>query len=102
LDYLRRMGSPILARPMEVSRAILIARRLVIRVDALVWAFTELLVEPMPGWASFEFTRRQYEAAMAAREAAKPKPIEGVLAPGSVEYQIALQEGRIQPSRSIR
>ena len=33
------------------------------RVDALVWAFSELLVEPMPGEGLFEFYRQQAKAA---------------------------------------
>ena len=36
------------------------------RVDALVWAFSELLVEPMKGGNIFEFYRREAEA-LAAR-----------------------------------
>ena len=61
------------------------------RGDALVWAFYELLVEPIPGWGIYEATRRQAEALVAekaARLAARtPKPQP---APGSVEWQ-ALQ-----------
>jgi hypothetical protein len=55
------------------------------RVDALIWAFTDLLVEPMAGEGIFELYRQQ--AAKAAAEkaaAAKPKP--GPPAPGSVEW----------------
>jgi hypothetical protein len=37
------------------------------RVDALVWAITDLLVEQMKGWAIFELARRQYEAKSAAQ-----------------------------------
>jgi hypothetical protein len=37
------------------------------RVDALVWALTDLLVEPMPGEAMIEFYR------LRAREAAEKK-----------------------------
>jgi phage terminase large subunit-like protein len=36
------------------------------RVDALVWAFSELLVEPMKGGNIFELYRREAEA-LAAR-----------------------------------
>jgi hypothetical protein len=32
------------------------------RVDALVWATTELLIEPMKGFAIYELYRRQAEA----------------------------------------
>jgi hypothetical protein len=28
------------------------------RLDALVWGLTELLVEPMPQWGIFEYTRQ--------------------------------------------
>jgi hypothetical protein len=33
------------------------------RVDALVWALTELLVQPMESWGAFEAMRRQAEQA---------------------------------------
>jgi hypothetical protein len=57
------------------------------RIDALVWAFSELLVEPMAGYAAFELARLG-AAEVAARklaeaEARKPKPNP---APGSVEW----------------
>jgi phage terminase large subunit-like protein len=42
------------------------------RLDALVWAPTELLVEPKDSQGIFEFYRRQAEAARSAR-AAKPR-----------------------------
>src|SRR5262245_42687486 len=29
------------------------------RLDALVWGLTELLVEPMPHWGIFEYTRQE-------------------------------------------
>src|SRR5262249_59040858 len=32
------------------------------RLDALVWGLTELLVEPMPHWGIFEYTRQCAEA----------------------------------------
>ena len=57
------------------------------RVDALVWALTELLVEPMAGFASYELVRQAAAKIAAdkaaAAEAAKTKPMP---APGSVEY----------------
>ena len=31
------------------------------RLDALVWGLTELLVEPMPHWGIFEYTRQEAE-----------------------------------------
>jgi phage terminase large subunit-like protein len=37
------------------------------RLDALVWATTELLIEPMRGYAIFELYRRQAEALAAER-----------------------------------
>jgi predicted phage terminase large subunit-like protein len=54
------------------------------RVDALVWGFTDLLVEPMESQGIFELTRRQSEAL-----GAKVKPTgrpELTYAPGSSEY----------------
>jgi hypothetical protein len=59
------------------------------RADALVWAFTELLVEEISSWGIYETTRRKAEAVLqerkAARAAAIPKPEH---APGSLEYQL--------------
>ena len=47
------------------------------RCDALVWAFSELMVEPMASWGVYEATRRQAEALVKAKaaaiEAARPK-----------------------------
>jgi phage terminase large subunit-like protein len=37
------------------------------RVDALVWALTELLVTPMKGWGFYELMRQRYEAMKEAR-----------------------------------
>jgi phage terminase large subunit-like protein len=58
------------------------------RADALVWAFTELLVEEIASWGIYETTRRKAEAVVKARLAAteegRPKP---EAAPGSLEYQ---------------
>jgi phage terminase large subunit-like protein len=53
------------------------------RVDALVWAFSELLVEPMKGEGIFELYRREPEAAEQRR---KPQPTKTVYAPGSMEW----------------
>ena len=53
------------------------------RVDALVWAFSELLVEPMTGEGIFELARRNAEAAEQRR---KPQPAQSVPQPGSVEW----------------
>ena len=54
------------------------------RVDALVWAFSELLVEPMKGEGMFELARQQAEAAEQRR---KPQPTQPVPQPGSMEWQ---------------
>ena len=58
------------------------------RADALVWAFTELLVEQISDWGIYESTRRKAEAIERDRAAAiadgRPKPEP---APGSQEYQ---------------
>ena len=43
------------------------------RVDALVWALTDLLVEPMPGEAILEYYRRR------GREAAEKKAAEAAV-----------------------
>jgi hypothetical protein len=45
------------------------------RVDALVWAFSELLVEPMNGEGIFELYRRDAEA---AAQRSKPQPAQNV------------------------
>ena len=63
------------------------------RVDALVWGFSELLVEPMPSLGAFELAREQAEAVIARRraeeEARRPKPNPS---PGSVEHMRMIQE----------
>jgi len=63
------------------------------RVDALVWAFTELLVERMPGYAAYEIARERAEAVIEQRraeeEARRPKLIP---AKGSVEYMQLLKD----------
>ena len=53
------------------------------RVDALVWAFTELLVERMPGEGIYELYRQQ---AKAAAQPSKPQPAQTVPQPGSMEW----------------
>jgi len=53
------------------------------RVDALVWALTELLVERMPGEGIYEFYRQQAEA---AAQRSKPQPAQTVPQPGSMEW----------------
>ena len=67
------------------------------RADALVWAFTELLVEEILSWGIYETTRRKAEAVIRAREeaaaAARPKR---EYAPGSLEYQALHPEWKPQ------
>ena len=53
------------------------------RVDALVWAFSELLVEPMTGEGIFELARQRAEA---AEERRKTQPTQPVPQPGSMEW----------------
>jgi phage terminase large subunit-like protein len=52
------------------------------RVDALVWAFSELLVEPMKSEGIFELYRRNAEA---AEQRDKPQPTQTTWAIGSME-----------------
>ena len=54
------------------------------RVDALVWAFSELLVEPMESEGIFELYRQYAEE---AKQRDKPQPAKAVLAPGSMEWR---------------
>ena len=61
------------------------------RVDALVWAFSELLVEPMPGEGIYELYRQQAEAA-AQRD--KPQPAQTVWQPGSMEWLAEQKKSR--------
>jgi predicted phage terminase large subunit-like protein len=57
------------------------------RVDALVWAFTDLLVEPMASEGIYELYRRQAAAKAAAAAAAKQQSaLAPVPAPGSMEH----------------
>ena len=67
------------------------------RADALVWAFTELLVEEISSWGIYETTRRKAEAVIKAREeaaaAGRPKR---EYAPGSLEYQALHPEWKPQ------
>ena len=68
------------------------------RVDALVWAFSELMVEPMAGQGFYDLAREQAEAFEArkaqAEEAARIIPVYAV---GSLEY--AEQQRRIAEGR---
>ena len=56
--------------------------------DALVWAFSELLVEPMKGEGIYELYRQQ---AKAAAQPSQPQPAQTVPQPGSMEW-LAEQE----------
>jgi predicted phage terminase large subunit-like protein len=58
------------------------------RVDALVWAFTDLLVEQMASEGFFEWSR-QKAASLKPKAPPPPKP---VYAPGSVEYEMQQRE----------
>jgi predicted phage terminase large subunit-like protein len=53
------------------------------RLDALVWGLTELLVEPMPQWGIFEYTRQCAEAIRGPN----PSPPQPEYAIGCVEWQ---------------
>ena len=53
------------------------------RVDALVWAFSELLVEPMKGERIFERYRREAEE---AKQRCQPQPAQTVWQPGSMQW----------------
>jgi phage terminase large subunit-like protein len=59
------------------------------RVDALVWALTDLLVTPMANSGIFELYREQARQLAAANAKPTPKP---VYAPGSVEWEKQQQE----------
>jgi SAM-dependent methyltransferase len=63
------------------------------RVDALVWAFSELLVEPMESEGIYEFYRREAEAAEQRR---RPQPAKTVYAPGSMEWQAEQRRNRAE------
>ena len=56
------------------------------RVDALVWAFGELLVEPMKGEGIYELYHRHAEA---AAQRSQPQPAQTVPQPGSMEWREA-------------
>ena len=53
------------------------------RVDALVWAMSDLLVEPMPNEGHFGYMRQR----AAALKKPPPEPPKPVYAPGSLEYE---------------
>jgi phage terminase large subunit-like protein len=60
------------------------------RADALVWALTDLMLNPMKGWGAFEAAWMRVEELQAKKAAptsvsAQPQPV--VYQPGSVEWQ---------------
>ena len=55
------------------------------RVDALVWAFTDLLVAPMKGEGIFELYRQQ-AAAIAAKKVQREQKPAPMPQPGSMEW----------------
>ena len=61
------------------------------RLDALVWGLTELLVQPMPHWGIFEYTRQEAEK---LTNPAKRQAVEMTLAPGSVEWLESLKKSQ--------
>jgi predicted phage terminase large subunit-like protein len=67
------------------------------RVDSLTWAFSELLVEPMKGWAHFELMRQRAKALRAAKAPPPPPTAEELAAePQSVDearikFELSLQ-----------
>jgi hypothetical protein len=63
------------------------------RADALVWALTDLMLNPMKGWGAFEAARMRAEELKIKKEAPPaPKPV--VYQPGSVEWQAQQKLGR--------
>ena len=54
------------------------------RLDALVWGLTELLVEPMPNYGIFEYTRQRAEALQGQNHSTPPAPVYAI---GSIEWQ---------------
>ena len=61
------------------------------RIDALVWAFSELLVEPIKGQGIYEPYSREEEAAEQRR---KPQPAQTVWQPGSMEWLAEQKKSR--------
>jgi len=61
------------------------------RLDAVVWGLTELLVQPMPHWGIFEYTRQEAEK---LTNPAKRQAVEMTLAPGSVEWLESLKKSQ--------
>ena len=53
------------------------------RVDALVWALTDLILQPMKGEGIYELFRQQWQA---AQQRNKPQPTKTLPQPGSMEW----------------
>ena len=64
------------------------------RLDALVWGLTELLVDQMPHWGIFEYTRQRAEA-IRGQNPSLPEPVYAI---GSLEWQ--RQQEQAQGDRS--
>jgi hypothetical protein len=62
------------------------------RVDALVWALSDLMVQPMRSWGAYELARRQAAEIEAAKSARSVKYAEPVYQPGSMEWQRQQEE----------
>ena len=61
-----------------------------VRVDALVWAFSALLVKPMNGGGIHELYRRDAEG---AAQRSEPQPAQTVPQPSSMEWFEAQKKG---------
>jgi predicted phage terminase large subunit-like protein len=62
------------------------------RLDALVWALTDLLIQPMNGWGWYELQRQRAEEAIARYKPLPEDPDHIPWAPGCVEYEQAMRE----------
>ena len=62
------------------------------RLDALVWALTDLLIQPMNGWGFYELQRQRAEEAIGRYKPLPEDPDHIPWAPGSVEYAQAMGE----------
>jgi predicted phage terminase large subunit-like protein len=71
------------------------------RVDALVWAFTELLVDQMEGYGIFELQRRQFEEMERKKAEARKRP-EPVYAKGSMEYERQQEAKRLEREQEAK
>jgi hypothetical protein len=55
------------------------------RADALVWALTDLMLNPMKGWGGYEAARMRVEE-LQTKKSAPPAPRAVVYQPGSAEW----------------